>query len=165
MFDPNRISHPILKYPWRSPLVLPYFVRDIIENKIVCGVGCAFGDLLFEFYKYCKYSIGYEQNLDRVFVARSRGFFVEDTYIPEADVYYVWIEKDQIFDILPKIVSRTGKLILAEEDIIPELKGEFRTFKFREEFDRYAQDEGHIHSTKEFRLQILDLPCQLVEKK
>ena len=50
----------VLKSPDRSPLVIAEAIKDIIEDKVVCDLGCAYGDLMIEMQKYAKEVIGVE---------------------------------------------------------------------------------------------------------
>jgi predicted TPR repeat methyltransferase len=117
------MQHPVLNYPLRSPLKVAETIKDIIRDKIVCDVGCACGDLMFEFSKYCKKVIGIEYDKERVEIARKRGLEVVDK-LPDADVYYIWIGIDSSSDsVMNQLKSKKGTLILAEEDIRDEWGG------------------------------------------
>jgi len=117
------MQHPVLNYPLRSPLKVAETIKDIIRDKIVCDVGCACGDLMFEFSKYCKKVIGIEYDKERVEIARKRGLEVVDK-LPDADVYYIWIGIDSSSDsVMNQLKSKKGILILAEEDIRDEWGG------------------------------------------
>jgi len=81
--------------PNRSPKAVSDAIKDIIEDKVVCELGCAEGDNMMFMSRYAKKVIGFEYNPDRGRVAEQRGLSV--TYgdyfkdqLPEADVYYFW---------------------------------------------------------------------------
>ena len=40
---------PFLEYPFRSPFKVVDALKDIVQDKVVCDVGCACGDLMVEF--------------------------------------------------------------------------------------------------------------------
>jgi hypothetical protein len=70
-------------------------IKDIIQDKVVCELGCAEGDNLFFMSRYAKKVIGFEYMKSRYEVAKKRGIevIVGDYYkddIPDADVYYFW---------------------------------------------------------------------------
>ncbi len=78
-----------------SPPETAEALKYIITGKVVCDVGCAYGDLLEAFSKYAKKVIGMERYPHRARVARAKGFEVTDgdalkDPIPKADVYYIW---------------------------------------------------------------------------
>jgi len=115
------LPHPIMDYPHRSPLKVAEVLQDMIRDKVVCDVGCACGDLMFEFSKYCKRVVGIEKDPVRAGITRKRGLELVD-HLPDADIYYLWIGLDS-WDFLELFRDKKGKLILAEEDISPELGG------------------------------------------
>jgi SAM-dependent methyltransferase len=147
----------ILNYPWRSPSIVPATIQNIIKDKVVCDVGCAYGDLLVELSKFCKRAIGVENDKERLCVARQRGFEVEEVSIPLADVYYVWIGEASLPWVLETLKDRSGLLILAEGDIQKHLGGYELEIIIDEKFDEIAKLEGH-ESRDTFRIQIVSLP-------
>ena len=91
-------------WPHRSPFVIGQVIRPIIEDKIVCDVGCAEGDQLKIFAQFAKHVIGVEINSIRAKPAINAGFNViqgdyKDIDLPQADVYFSWIgiQQDQNF--------------------------------------------------------------------
>lgn len=142
----------ILNYPYRSPLKVAEVLKDIIKDKVVCDVGCACGDLMFEFSKYCKSVLGVEHDKDRLNIAISRGFCVTKNIIPEADIYYVWVGDWGLPDVMEKLKGRKGKLILAEEDRRKELGG----YEIEFPFDELAKEEADNYR-KTWHLQIVEL--------
>ena len=83
-----------------SPLAIAELVKDIIQDKVVCDIGCGQGELLLEFAKYAKEVFGIEEEDEVAQIAGAKGlkvhrmnsFFQE---LPKADVYYLWT-KDQV---------------------------------------------------------------------
>jgi len=148
------MQHPVLNYPLRSPLKVAETIKDIIRDKIVCDVGCACGDLMFEFSKYCKKVIGIEYDNNRAEIARKRGFEVVDK-LPNADVYYIWIGIDSSSEnVMNQLKSKKGKLILAEDDRIEKLGGYELLFPIEEVCtisNWYAKDKKIWH------LQVVEL--------
>ena len=143
----NFIQHPILQYPDRSPLNIAFVLKDIIKDKTVCDIGCACGDLLIEFSKFCKNVLGVERNKDHLYVARARGLVVNENEIPDADVYYVWANADGLEDIMQKMKNKKGILVLSEESRNPVLGG------YEIEVPLLEHDENR----KNFHLQIVEL--------
>ena len=85
----------ITYYPLRSPIALVEAVKDIIQDKIVCDIGCGEGDILWLMKTYAKDVIGFEIDKNRYIHARNRGLkiIVGDYYkdtLPKADIYYCW---------------------------------------------------------------------------
>jgi hypothetical protein len=100
----------IRKRPFRSPIEIPYLVREYLKDKSFCEIGCAFGDLLKEFKKYAVSTTGIEINdlcwdeLDKISdVKIIKGDFFKN--IPKADVYYFWCQvkiDKKVVNCLPK---------------------------------------------------------------
>lgn len=105
-----------MNYPDRSPLILAEVIQPIIQDKIVCDVGCGQGDLMVEFSKYAKHVIGVDYmeyweidnpNLDIIH---------ENIYqlnkFPKADVYHIWIAPKDIDAAISRIEK--GIIILGD---------------------------------------------------
>ena len=86
----------------QTPLAVAELIKDIIQDKVVCDIGCGTGELLVEMSKYAKKVIGIEENhkwakeagkkLKRV-NDKDFDIYVGNTFfqpLPEADVYYSW---------------------------------------------------------------------------
>lgn len=91
-------------WPHRSPYIIGEVVKDIIRDKVVCDIGCAEGDQMSLFSLYAKEVVGVELNESRARVAIEHGFNVKlgnykEIGIPDADVYFCWIdpEEDALF--------------------------------------------------------------------
>lgn len=85
----------MLEYPQRSPLVVAEAIKDLIQDKVVCDVGCGDGGLMIELAKYAKEVKGIDNDCDKINTAKKLGLDVGccDALIrvPEAEVYYVWV--------------------------------------------------------------------------
>jgi len=144
--------HPVLEYPYRSPLKVAEVLKDIIKDKVVCDVGCACGDLMFEFSKYAKKVVGVEHEEKRAKIARERGFEVYENTVPDADIYYVWVGDWGLPDVMEKLKGKKGRLILSEEDRRSELGG----YEIEIPFDEKAKEEVD-NFRKVWYLQIVEL--------
>lgn len=96
-------------YPYRSPAALVESVKDIIQDKIVCDLGCGEGDILFLMKPYAKKVLG----IDVKSPHSSRGIDIivgdyRDGLIPYAEVYYFWPD-DPVKDI-PIMVDKLKSL-------------------------------------------------------
>jgi len=133
----------LLQTPYRSPLIIVETIKDIIEDKIVCVLGCASGDLLIEMKKYAKEVMGMENSYPSVMEARERGLDViwGDIFknkIPAAEVYYVWINEHLTGQVVSFI--KKGIIILASDPSIAEdieiarldLEGQWRETYYNE---------------------------------
>jgi len=85
----------VCPFPRRSPEAVAEGCRNIIQDKVVCDIGCAEGDTITFFAKYAKKVIGFEYDKKRYDHAVKRGldvvigdWFKDD--LPDADVYYIW---------------------------------------------------------------------------
>ena len=113
----------ILQTPYRSPLVVAEAIKDIIKDKIVYELGCACGDLMISMQRYAKEVVGMEINPERVRVCKERNLNVIESNvfkdsIPKADVYYIWIETDDLSLLVKRITDAV--LILASDPSIGE---------------------------------------------
>ena len=99
--DPVPITEELLpemvkEFPWRSACTVPEGVKDYIEGKFVCDIGCAEGDMLYQFSKVADRVKGIELDSDRFRFAKERGLDVicgnmfRIKNFPIADVYYLW---------------------------------------------------------------------------
>jgi hypothetical protein len=83
-----------------TPNEIADLIKDIIQDKIVCDVGCGDGTFMKALSKYAKSVIGIEYDPKNYEMAQKKGlnvffydsFFVPlHTYItPPPDVYYLW---------------------------------------------------------------------------
>jgi hypothetical protein len=90
-------------------------IQDLIQDKIVCELGCAEGDNLVFMSRYAKQVIGFEYMQSRYKIAQQRGLDVTvgDYYkddVPDADVYYFWPddgERDSEY-LVQKLLQKPG---------------------------------------------------------
>jgi hypothetical protein len=119
----------ILKVPCRSPIAVVEKIKPYIENKVVCELGSAVGDIALEMTKYARRVIGIEIDEERVLISRKRGLeticadagFLPSLHLPEkVDVYYMWMNPGptrRIFDAIKSgVVIMAGGLEYQEED-------------------------------------------------
>jgi hypothetical protein len=104
-------------------------IKDLIQNKVVCELGCAEGDNMVFMSRYAKKVIGVEVNPKRYKPAQDRGLeiivadYLHDD-IPEADVYYFWPnlpDRDNEF-LIDKILSNdsfNGTIIVGGDTGFP----------------------------------------------
>jgi len=114
---------PYLETPYRSPLAVTEAIKDLIKDKIVYELGCACGDLMISMQRYAKEVVGMEINPERVRVCKERNLNVIESNvfkdsIPKADVYYIWIETDDLSLLVKRITDAV--LILASDPSIGE---------------------------------------------
>lgn len=70
-------------------------IKDKIQDKVVCDIGCGGGSFMVALKKYAKEVHGIEENPEWAKVAADKGFtvMVENAFsfpLPHADVYYCW---------------------------------------------------------------------------
>lgn len=101
-------------YPLRGPLLIAEAVKEIIEDKVVCDLGCGGGDIAALMVRHAKRVIGIERSKTRADLAENRGFElrVDDFFknLPEADVYHLWTNAKDVENIMHKI--RSNKTII-----------------------------------------------------
>ena len=105
-------TSPASKCPYRSPEAVSHAIKDIIQDKIVCELGCAEGDNMVFMSRYAKKVFGVELDSERYKHAQERNLNVvvknyRDDTIPDADVYYFWPnlpDRDNEF-LVDKIMS------------------------------------------------------------
>jgi SAM-dependent methyltransferase len=155
-----------LKCPYRSPHVAVEAIRDIIKDKVVCELGCGYGDLFPSFAKYAKEVKGLEFDKERVAVCKEKGLSVihgdwTKDPIPKADVYYFWAENTSQVEPLIDLLIPQEKTIIAAADASYKEEGEVSTWehckqKWTGELRRFPFDEGdEYRENGEFVLLIL----------
>src|SRR3990167_8206215 len=88
----------MLKIPeGQTPPEVAELVKDIIQDKVVCDLGCGGGSFLEAMYQYAKRCIGIEEDKDIGQFAANRNpdfeIYIDNTFfrpLPKADVYYSW---------------------------------------------------------------------------
>jgi len=157
----------VSRCPYRSPMAVVTAIQDVVKDKVVCELGCSFGDLFPLLSRYAKEIKGIELDHDRVNACKDR--FAQDTSInvtqgdwykdpiPEADVYYFWpdgpdFDYESLVGLLMRKEDFEGTVIAAadasykEEDEVAKIQqcndkwgGEIRRFPFNEG-DDYRQN-------------------------
>jgi len=100
---------PYRQYPYRSPLILAEVVKDIIQDKVFCDLGCGEGDIMAAMARYAKRVIGIEYS-DRGLAAKKRNLTVtkanlRECDLPDADVYFTWITREMDLFLVQKILE------------------------------------------------------------
>lgn len=90
---------PVLDCPYRSPLAVAEVIKPLITNKVVCELGCASGDLLYEFSRYAKYVVGIENRAEVVQEAINRDYLCP-SYISKGDVWEVLDRNEITFEVI-----------------------------------------------------------------
>lgn len=103
--------------PYRSPKAISEAISDIIQDKVVCDLGCAEGDNMIFMSQFARQVKGLEAS-ERIIPALERGLDVVhgDYYInllPTADVYNLW----------PDDGPRDNKFLVKRIMSDPEFKG------------------------------------------
>ena len=88
--------------------------------------------------KCCKRVVGTEHDFERASIAQARGLALRDE-IPDADVYYVWVNSWGLTEAMEKLKSKHGILVLAEEARNPDLGGYEIAIPIPEECDKDRQ--------------------------
>lgn len=70
-------------------------IKDIIQDKVVCDIGCGGGSFMKHLSKYASRVHGIEEEEEWARVASEKGYevMVENAFsfpLPKADVYYCW---------------------------------------------------------------------------
>lgn len=135
--------------PGHSPLGIVELVKDIIQDKVVCDIGCGQGELLLEFKKYAKEVFGIENVEEVARVAESKGLRVlyQDSFyteLPKADVYYLWT-RDSMGVILKAKHEGTKGTFIIGHSIRP------ATVKFLESLN------AEVRSVGDFKIHIINL--------
>jgi hypothetical protein len=117
----EKYKNSILKVPYRSPIETVKYIRPYIENKTVCELGCACGDLTIEMAQYAKHVMGIENDNDRINILKGLKsppnvqFIYDDIFnmkIPQSEVYYCWIGVVENKLIVDKLTGRNATLML-----------------------------------------------------
>lgn len=79
----------------QTPPEIAELIKDIIQDKVVCDIGCGGGSFMTAMKPYAKEVIGIEEEESWALNASNRGFkvYAENAFsypLPEADVYYCW---------------------------------------------------------------------------
>lgn len=79
----------------QTPAEVADLLEDIIEDKVVCDIGCGGGSFMYALAGYAKEVKGIEENVEWAKIASEKGFdvYADNTFyfpLPKADVYYSW---------------------------------------------------------------------------
>jgi hypothetical protein len=137
-----------MERPQRSPIEIPDLLSEHIKDKVVCEIGCGEGDLLIGFAKHAKKVYGLEiqssyydklrrieesyNNIKIFYRGVSPNIELQD--IPEADLYYFWIDPDWDSYLIKKI--REGKMAIQ--------KASFNKGWIEQEFNKYQGKKEYI---------------------
>lgn len=98
-----------------SPSEVVEAIRVMIEDKVVCDIGCRVGVFMGCLQKYAKHVIGIEKKEELYKLAKKSGYDVilgdaSTIRLPKADVYYIWVHVNQFLPIIKNI--KTGHIVL-----------------------------------------------------
>ncbi len=79
----------------QTPEEIADLIKDVIQDKIVCDIGCGGGSFMTALKKYAKEVHGIEEEEEWAEIAANKGFTImaENAFsfpLPKADVYYCW---------------------------------------------------------------------------
>lgn len=152
----TKVEHPVLKYPWRSSLDIVEHLKPFIENKVVCDIGCACGDLLYELKNFCEDVIGVENNeyylenlknfnINRDFIVWDNIFNIE---IPKAEVYFLWLNGN--LKINERVISK-----IPSDSIIIDSTSKINMFKDYKNLELLGVYNYELDETKYFDYRFL----------
>ena len=133
--------------PYRSPHAVMEIIKDVIQDKVVCDLGCGAGDLMVWMEEYAKKVMGIESNGLVVQESDKRGLNIIEGNIfeidlPDSDVYYLWVPltPHDIPKLKKVIEKKKGTWIFGvdpaekEEAVILSLglEGEWREIEYNE---------------------------------
>ena len=84
-----------MNHPGQTPKEIAKLIEDIIQDKVVCDIGCGTGDFMDALARYAKQVIGIEIDLELAEFVANKGYkvYAQDSFVeplPNADVYYAW---------------------------------------------------------------------------
>ena len=123
----------------QTPFEIASLIKDIIQDKVVCDIGCGGGAFMSELSKYAKEVHGIEEEEEWADFTASKGFKVmkENVFsfpLPEADVYYCWNKNAMGIYLKAKFEKTKGIFIFGHTvrkcllDLINTLNPEVREF-------------------------------------
>lgn len=100
----------------KTPHQVAELIKDIIQDKVVCDVGCGDGEFMVDLAAYAKKVIGIEEVEEWALLATGRGFEIYNIpswhqKLPEADVYYLWTRDAQGVFLKAKYEGTTGTFV------------------------------------------------------
>jgi precorrin-6B methylase 2 len=100
----------------QTPEEIADLIKDIIQDKVVCDIGCGGGSFMVALSKYAKEVKGVEEEEEWAQIAANKGFTVqaENAFsfpLPEADVYYCWSKSAMGIYLKAKFENTKGVFI------------------------------------------------------
>lgn len=122
----------------QTPDEVADLVKDVIEGKVVCDIGCGGGAFMKALAKHASKVIGIEEEEEWAYHAADQGFevYLQNTYfnpLPEADVYYSW-SKDSMGVYLKAKYEGTKGTFIFGHSVRPSTK------KFLEELNAEVRE-------------------------
>ena len=126
----------------QSPYEVADLIKDKIQDKVVCDIGCGGGSFMVALRKYAKEVHGIEEESSWANIASEKGFkvMVENAFsfpLPKADVYYCWSKDAMGIYLKAKFEGTKGTFIFGHTirkpllDLIKTLKHEERGTEFK----------------------------------
>lgn len=126
----------------QTPREIAELLKDVIEDKVVCDIGCGGGSFMTSLARYAKEVIGIEEEKDWGIIASKKGFRVmtENAFsfpLPKADVYYCWSKDAMGVYLKAKFEKTKGTFIFGHTvrkpllDLIKTLDHEVRGKEFK----------------------------------
>lgn len=126
----------------QTPFEIADLIKDIIQNKVVCDIGCGGGSFMVALSKYAKEVHGIEEDEGWANIASNKGFTVqaENAFsfpLPKADVYYCWSKDSMGIYLKAKFEKTKGIFIFGHTvrqsllDLIKTLEYEVRGDDFK----------------------------------
>lgn len=126
----------------QTPQEIADLIKDIIEDKVVCDIGCGGGSFMMALKRYAKEVHGIEENQEWAEIAANKGFTVmaENAFsflLPKADVYYCWSKDAMGIYLKAKFEGTKGTFIFGHTvrqcllDFINTLNPEIRGKDFK----------------------------------
>jgi len=126
----------------QTPTEIADLIKDVIQDKVVCDIGCGGGSFMVALSKYAKEVHGIEEEIDWGILASEKGFKVmtENVFsfpLPEADVYYCWSKDAMGIYLKAKFEGTKGIFIFGHTvrkpllDLIKTLNHETRGDEFK----------------------------------
>jgi hypothetical protein len=141
-------------FPWRSPLGLAEATQDIIRDKVVCDLGCGEGDQMREIQRYAKRVIGIEKT-SRANLAEGLDVTLGDwtQFMPEAEVYHMWINPFVIYDAIEILQDRDCTLLAGGyrcESYMEDLAKKYDATVIEWAYDEPGGDDKERHAPWKF---------------
>ncbi len=137
-----------------TPTIVAEFLKDIIQDKVVCDIGCRKGYLMLDFAKYAKGVIGIDNDENCLKICRKKGLNVikgdfETMEMPGADVYYIW-SKNKFVERIVNDLRKRGQKGIVIIKILPHEPLIYDDFVFNIPYRKWGY-------TEEIKIQIVKL--------